>query len=246
MPPTREDLAAELFDLHARFAADRARGGIRSVEEYVPLFPGLGDEVRAAHAAATTEGVAEPEAPLVAGPERRLGRYRILRELGRGGQGAVHLAEDTQLGRRVALKMLTGVAQFSSDARKRFQREAETASRLDHSAICTIYESGFEGELAYIAMRFVEGETLSRRLARVRAMRDEGARDGERAPCAPGDRAELADTLRFFEEAARALHAAHAAGVIHRAVTPGNLMVSANGGPVILDFGLARALESTG
>ncbi|MBK7878452.1 MAG: protein kinase [Planctomycetes bacterium] len=243
MHPTREDRAAELFDVHARFAADRARGGLRPVEEYLPSFPGLEDEVRAIYAATTTDSELEPEEAPKAEPERRVGHYRLLRELGRGGQGAVHLAEDTQLGRKVALKMLTGVAQFSSDARRRFQREAETASRLDHPSICTIYESGFEGELAYIAMRFVEGETLSRRLARVR----EGGADGaERTPCAPGNRAELAETLRFFEEAARGLHAAHEAGVIHRDVKPGNVMMSANGGPVLLDFGLARALESTG
>ncbi|MFO1010940.1 MAG: protein kinase [Planctomycetota bacterium] len=249
MQRAREDHVADLFDLHARFAADRARGGIRSVEDYVPLFPGLEAEVRAAHAAATAEheDVAAESAPAEPPePERRFGHYRLLRELGRGGQGAVHLAEDSCLGRKVALKMLTGIAQFSSDARKRFQREAETTSRLDHPAICTVYESGFEGELAYIAMRYVEGESLARRLARVRSDRARSVVSGERAPCAPLDRAELAITLRFFEEAARGLHAAHEAGVIHRDVKPGNLMLSSSGAPVLLDFGLARATESTG
>ena len=94
-----------------------------------------------------------------------IGRYRLISELGRGGQGSVHLAEDTRLHRRVAVKILTAFAAPAPGALQRFRREASIASRLDHPGICAVYEAGVEAGVPYIVMRYVEGETLSHKIA---------------------------------------------------------------------------------
>jgi WD40 repeat protein len=154
----------------------------------------------------------------------------VLRELGRGGQGAVFLAEDTRIARRVALKVLGGRFDLvSEERRRRLRREAEVIARLEHPGICTILEAEIEGEMPWLAMRFVEGRTLAEELAEARA----GAG-------APRTTVAIRERLAYFERAARALHAAHEAGVVHRDVKPGNLMVTPAGTPVLLDFGLAR------
>ena len=99
---------------------------------------------------------------------RRLGPWRLLRELGRGGQGAVYLAEDERLHRRAAVKLLTAT-DLTGDAFDRFKREAAVASRLDHPGICAVYDVGFEGRTPYIAMRYVEGESLAQRISATKA-----------------------------------------------------------------------------
>jgi formylglycine-generating enzyme required for sulfatase activity/predicted Ser/Thr protein kinase len=157
----------------------------------------------------------------------RLGPYRVERELGRGGQGVVYLARDVRLGRTVALKVLPAGGSSTQLARRRFWREVRAVSRLDHPSLCAVYDAGTEGDLLWIAMRHVEGRTLAARL---------------RDPAAA--REPLATSLELIERAARALHVAHEAGVVHRDVKPGNLMVTAAGEPVLLDFGLARDDES--
>src|SRR6185436_18576613 len=95
-----------------------------------------------------------------------LGPYRTLRELGRGGQAIVWLAEDTRIGRRVALKVLPHLGPGAEEALARFRREAEVAARLEHPGICAVLEADLDGGVPYIAMRFVAGETLARRIAR--------------------------------------------------------------------------------
>src|SRR6185295_8817247 len=98
-----------------------------------------------------------------------LGNYRVIRELGRGGQGVVLLAVDIRLGRHVALKVLTSpIGEVSIARRNRLKREAEVIARLDHPGICSVYEVVLEGETPFLAMRFVEGETLRARLAAAR------------------------------------------------------------------------------
>ena len=151
----------------------------------------------------------------------------MFRELGRGGQGTVFLAEDPRLGRRVALKVLTGARWADDDLRQRFLREAEVVSRLDHPSLCTVYEAGEEEGVPFIAMRYVEGETLARQIAR-----------NSQPPknCGP--------VVALVEQIARALHHAHEAGIIHRDIKPANIMVDREGNPVVLDFGLAKALDS--
>jgi tetratricopeptide (TPR) repeat protein len=176
----------------------------------------------------------------------RLGSYRLERELGRGGQGRVFFAIDERLGRPAAVKVLEHA---STDALGRFSREATAASRLDHPGVAAVYEVGRDQGRAFIAMRYVEGESLARKLGAARRTSEET----EKTPSlwsAVGDavadrvvREEWPRTLRFVEGAARALHAAHERGVVHRDVKPGNLMATPDGEPVVLDFGLAGLLD---
>ena len=175
------------------------------------------------------------EVARTAGPKtRRLGRFELLEEIGRGGQGTVYLAEDTRLRRRVALKVLVGFDTTSGERTARFVREAEMAARLDHPGLCTVYEAGVEDDVPYISMRYVEGETLADRIEQTRSQSSSSGLGTSREF--------LNDTLLMAEQIARALHAAHEAHLIHRDIKPRNIMVTKEGVPVILDFGLARDL----
>ncbi|MCC6409873.1 MAG: protein kinase [Planctomycetes bacterium] len=227
---------AEVFDFLDEYLRDRSAGATHELSHYLKRFPGSEAAV-AREFLALQESVkgAATSSPRYA-EDRRVGPYRLVREIGRGGQGAVWLAEDTRIARRVALKLLPpSFAALSAERRERLRREAELVAKLAHPAIATIYEAQIDGDMPFIAMRFVEGESLAAALER--------AKRGERSellPLPPRNAVELASTLAFFERAARGLHAAHEAGVVHRDVKPGNLMVDAHGEPVVLDFGQAR------
>jgi serine/threonine protein kinase len=148
-----------------------------------------------------------------------LGPYQVRALLGAGGMGQVYAAVDTRLGRRVAIKVLAGGA--PDDARRqRFEREARAASRLNHPHVCALYDVRFGAEIDYLVMELVEGETLAARIARGRMAYD--------------------TALRLAVEIATALEAAHAHGIVHRDIKPGNIMLTASGGTKILDFGLAK------
>ena len=149
-----------------------------------------------------------------------LSRYRITAKLGEGGMGSVWLAEDTLLGRSVALKLLAPHLAASESARQRFVREARAASRLEHSGIAAVYDAGEAEGHVFIAYQLVDGETLARRLA---------------AGPLP-----LPELLRLACGSAEALAHAHEREVLHRDLTAGNVMLRADGAPVIVDFGLAR------
>jgi tetratricopeptide (TPR) repeat protein/TolB-like protein len=151
---------------------------------------------------------------------RRVDRYRIVSELGRGGMGTVWKAQDERLGRAVALKLLTEDLALSTSARRRFEREARAASRLDHPAIAAVHDSGEHGGRLYIVTALVDGCTVRERL-----------RDGPMA---------LSQALRIAEEVAGALQHAHDRGVLHRDISSGNVMVGRNGRVQVIDFGLAR------
>lgn len=173
--------------------------------------------------------------------QQALGSYRILHEIGHGAQGTVYLAEHKALRRRVALKVLPERRALTRQARARLAREAEITSRIDHPGVCTIYEWGVEGGTAYLAMRYVEGESLAARLARSKS---EGRRmvgtNGLRG-VGGGTQSDIDRLLLFFADIADALEAAHAQGLVHRDVKPGNIMITTDGRPVVLDFGLARS-----
>src|SRR3954452_7687963 len=148
-------------------------------------------------------------------------RYRISGLIGTGGMGVVYRAQDTLLGRPVALKFLHPMLTPNPQAKARFLAEARAVSALDHPNICTLYEVGetAEGQL-FLAMAYYEGETLKQRL--------------ERGPLPP------AEALDVALQAARGLAKAHHHGIVHRDIKPANLMLTADGIVKILDFGIAR------
>ncbi len=178
------------------------------------------------------------------------GPYRLQRELGRGAQGMVFLAEDTRLRRAVALKVLPAHRARGRDFARRFAREAELASRLDDPGIVTIFERGEIDGSVFLAMRCIDGETLAGCIARAERQHDSG--DPRLCVRLPGpdddgsalDEAQaIARVLAVFERIALALHTAHERNLIHRDVKPGNVLVDQRGHPVLVDFGLARDVD---
>ncbi len=156
---------------------------------------------------------------------RRLGRFEIVRELGRGGMGVVYVARHPDLDRLVVLKVLLGDAASDPERVERFGREARAVARLRHPGIVSVHDAGVaEGGEPYIVMDLVEGESLAARL-----------KGG--GPLAPTDAADVALKL------ARALAVAHDNGVLHRDIKPANVLIARETGePVLLDFGLAKDL----
>jgi len=152
-----------------------------------------------------------------------ISRYRILEKLGAGGMGEVFLAEDTKLGRKVALKLLDQELTKNRDRLNRFDQEAYAASALNHPNILTIYEMGDEGGRHFIATEFIDGITLRKRLG--------------------GLPMDLAEVLDVAIQVAGALEDAHAAGIVHRDIKPENIMIRRNGHVKVLDFGLAKLTE---
>src|SRR5688500_6966375 len=149
----------------------------------------------------------------------RLGPYEILAPIGAGGMGEVYRARDTRLGRDVAIKVLPSHLSAEPRLREHLEREARAISQLSHPNICTLHDLGRQDGVDYLVLELLEGESLADRLAR--------------GPMS------LPQVIRYGAEIARALHRAHQAGVVHRDLKPGNVMLTKSGATV-LDFGLAK------
>ena len=167
-------------------------------------------------------GSKEPKAPAQA--PQRLGRYELVRELARGGAGVVYLARDERLGREVALKLLRAGEQASPEQLSRFEVEARMAARLRHPGIVAIHEVSEAEGCPFLVMDLVQGESLAERLRRDGAL-------------------PASEAARLAAGVARALAYAHARGVLHRDVKPGNVLLSREGQPHLTDFGLAKEID---
>jgi serine/threonine protein kinase/Tfp pilus assembly protein PilF len=173
----------------------------------------------------------ETAASLFCDPQNNLvglliGTYQIETQLGAGGMGVVYLAEDTKLGRKVALKSLAPYAEGDDFAKKRLVKEARAAARLDHQNICTIYEVIEEAGQTFIVMQYVEGETLATR--------------NQRAAL------DVTQSLDVAVKVADALAEAHSQGIIHRDIKPQNIMITSRGQVKVLDFGLSTIVRPNG
>src|SRR5260370_2530254 len=156
----------------------------------------------------------------------KIAHYRIVRKLGAGGMGLVYEAEDTKLGRRVALKFLKESAVHDAGAIERFLREARSASALNHPGICTVHAIEECDGRTFIAMELLEGESLDKVLVR--------------------GTMPISHCVEVCIEIADALDAAHKKGIVHRDIKPGNIFLTSRGTTKILDFGLAKLMELEG
>jgi predicted ATPase len=220
------DPAVILELIHAEHELRRRREPRLTLDEYLQRFPQCADELASMERPTVPATVAHTQRadtrietpPIVAG-------YTILSQLGRGGMGVVYKARQDSLDRPVALKFLPEECARDPVWLARFRREARTASALNHPHICTIYDTGESAGRSFLSMELIEGRTLETLI---------------------GYRAAVEELARLFTQAARALAAAHAAGVVHRDIKPANLMVRGDGILKVLDFGLARRLPESG
>ncbi len=202
-----------------------ACGAALPVSTSATLFDGLAPP----RVGGSTLPVEEPVAIGEISQFSQISQYRLLRPLGRGGMGVVYLAQDVELGREVALKFLRHRREASSAEVIRFRREAKAAASLDHPNIGTIFEVGEHEGLRFLAMAYYDGTTLAQLLAK-----------------RPDGRLAVSEAAAIAGQLASALGAAHAAGIVHRDLKPDNVMVLPDGRVKLLDFGIARWVDSGG
>jgi len=153
----------------------------------------------------------------------KLGRYEIRAKIGEGGMGEVYVAQDTKLDRKIALKVLPADLASNRDRMERFVREAKSAAALNHPHIAHIYEIGESEGVNFIAMEYIDGETLREKIHR--------------------DKTPLSKLLKYLMQVAEGLAKAHSAGIVHRDLKPDNIMITRDDYAKILDFGLAKLVE---
>jgi predicted ATPase len=225
-PELSGDRGVALALIAAEHELRRRRESGLTLDEYLQRFPQYRAELpdQIAQPTVPAGDTPRPAAPR-AEPAPQVAGYEVLGLLGRGGMGIVYKARQTSLDRLVALKFLPTDCARDPVWLARFRREARTASALNHPNICTIYDSGESGGRPFLSMELVDGRTLDTLIGR---------------------RPALEEVARLLGQAAGALTAAHAAGVVHRDIKPANLMVRDDGIVKVLDFGLARRLPAAG
>jgi serine/threonine protein kinase/WD40 repeat protein len=251
------------IDVLAEEFVARFRDGERpALSEYVRRAPELEQQIRALFPTLAALEQAKPSgnnltAPyIVTTPEgltlERLGDYRILREVGRGGMGVVYEAEQLSLGRRVALKVLQE-RRLDSRHLSRFEREAKAAARLHHTNIVPVYGVGEADGVHFYVMQFIAGMGLDAVLEELRRMRTPGAKHNEAdSGVNRSSGSLLSDTgqeyyrtvAKLGERVAEALHYAHQQGILHRDIKPSNLLLDTQGTIWVTDFGLAKTADS--
>ncbi len=232
MTPARLQTVEEIFhaaldqkpDQIARFVQTACKGDEllrREVEALLASHQRADSFIEALAVGIATGIIGNGQADLVVG--QTFGHYKISKRIGSGGMGEVYLATDMIAGRKAALKLLP--MRFTGDAErlKRFQQEAHAVVALNHPNILTVYEIGEDHSTHYIASELIEGETLRQRLTR--------------------GRMELGEALNVAIQVASALGAAHEAGIVHRDINPGNIMLRRDGYVKVLDFGIAKLAE---
>ncbi len=227
----RTDTNDPLLDLLGRWDERYRRGDDVTPEALGVTDPGLLDALRASignlkRLYARLDLAKTPVPETMASSEflPEFPGHEVIAETGRGGMGVVYKARDRNLGRIVAIKTMAEGRHATPDQRERFQAEAHAIARLRHSNIIAIHAIGDHDHRPYLSLEFAEGGSLAHRLAE--------------KPMAPREAAELIETL------ARAVHAAHQAGVVHRDLKPSNILLTADGVPKVSDFGLAKLLDS--
>jgi serine/threonine protein kinase len=191
------------------------------VESLLAAHDEAGSFIHAPAVEVAAELIAEEQTDSLTG--QSLGQYKIISKIGAGGMGEVYLANDSRLGRKVALKLLPDYFVNDKDRLTRFHQEARAASSLNHPNIITIHEIGQVDSSHFIATEFIEGKTLREVIAN-RSLK-------------------LTEALDVAIQAASALAAAHAAGIVHRDIKPENIMLRPDGYVKVLDFGLAKLTE---
>jgi serine/threonine protein kinase len=225
---TASELDARVGRIADEFLDRLTRGDAPTVEEYATAQPDLADVLRGVLQlvlAAHTPRDESAKLPVGAEPPpERLGEFRIVREVGRGGMGIVYEAVQEPLGRRVALKVLPAAVQLHPGYIERFRREAQAAARLHHTNIVPVFGVGDAGGVHYYGMQFIDGVSL-----------DSLSRQRRNDPLA---------VARWGLQVAEALAHAHAHGVLHRDVKPANLLLDSAGTVWVTDFGLAKLADA--
>jgi len=233
-PPPSDDRETQLARLLVELS-ERVRGGeVIDIERQCQLRPDLAAELRELWGVVLVADAVGSHAQELAGDgedlnltdtivtPRRLGDFVLLEEIGRGGMGVVYLAEELQLKRQLAVKMILRGSMASEGDRERFLAEAQAAGRLDHPGIVPVYQVGQAGGRMFFSMKYIDGPTLAERL--------------QQGPMKPTEAADL------LAKVSRAVDFAHQHGVLHRDLKPSNILIDRNGQPHVTDFGLAKLI----